>query len=77
MTSPVFQIHPTVFDAYHRAHIAGFDVLDDQAQVGRVFGRARLASPRGQHIGPITIHHAAILESLAAKQCYGAPGVWR
>lgn len=68
MTAAVFQIHPAVFDAYYRADVSSFDVLDDQSQVGRMFGRAGLASSRGQNITPITIHHAAILESLAAKQ---------
>ena len=73
MTASVFQVHPTVFDANHRADVAGFDILDDQTQFGGVFGRAGLASSRGQNIGSIAIHHAAILESLAAKQRYGAP----
>jgi hypothetical protein len=75
MTASVFQVHPTVFDANHRADVAGFDILDDQTQFRRMFGRAGLASSRGQHIGSIAIHHAAILESLAAKQRYGAPGL--
>jgi hypothetical protein len=58
VAASIFQVDSTVFDSHHRAHIAGLGVLDHETQVGRVLGRAGLASTRGKNIGPIAIHHA-------------------
>jgi hypothetical protein len=68
----VLQVDATVFDSHHRTDVAGLDVLDYQAQLRRVFGRARLAPTRREDIGSIAIHHPAILGSLAAKRRCGA-----
>jgi hypothetical protein len=65
---PVFQLDTAVFDADHCPDIAGLYILHDQAQLGGVLGRARLAPAGGEDIGSIAIHHAPILGSLAAKR---------
>ena len=76
---PVLQVDATVFDSHHRSDIARFDVLDDEAELGRVLSRAGLAPTGGEglssigSIGSIAINHPAILGSSAAKRGCGAP----
>jgi hypothetical protein len=59
---PVLELHPAVFDAHHRAHIAGLGVLDDHAELHRLLTCAGLSVRIvGQDVGAIAISHRVIV----------------
>ena len=57
---PVLELHPAVFDANHRADVAGLHVLDNHAEFYWQFGRlglARVVRVASQNVRAVTIIH--------------------